>query len=161
MGPGAGPGAAGPSPAALGAAGGPGAGAPPGRGAGACPCRGAGTAQAAGEALPPLRLLVLQPAIPTREKFRVTQQQRLLDLLAMAQREAGQRRADALLLPEGALPPEKPCRSRPVRWCWAGASATPASSCAAACCAFPGRVAARALGRQAPPGAPGGVGAVR
>lgn len=67
----------------------------------------AGGATAAG-ALPSLRLLVLQPAIPTREKFRVSQQQRLLDLLAMAQNEAAQRRADALLLPEGALPPGEP-----------------------------------------------------
>ncbi len=63
---------------------------------------------AGGGALPSLRLLVLQPAIPTREKFRVSQQQRLLDLLAMAQKEAAQRRADALLLPEGALPPGEP-----------------------------------------------------
>lgn len=65
---------------------------------------GGATAQADGATPLPLRVLVLQPAIPTREKFRPSQQQRLLDLLAMAQRELDQRRADALLLPEGALP---------------------------------------------------------
>ncbi|MCP9849055.1 apolipoprotein N-acyltransferase [Cyanobium sp. Morenito 9A2] len=59
-------------------------------------------------ALPPVRLLVLQPAIPTREKFRFSQQQRLLDLLAMAQREADQRHVDGLVLPEGALPLGQP-----------------------------------------------------
>jgi len=57
----------------------------------------------AGRAGSPLRLLVLQPAIPTREKFQPAQQERLLNLLAAAQREAVGRQADALLLPEGAL----------------------------------------------------------
>ncbi|MFO7628259.1 MAG: nitrilase-related carbon-nitrogen hydrolase [Prochlorococcaceae cyanobacterium] len=58
--------------------------------------------------LPPLqpvpqRWLVLQPAIPTREKFEPLQQGRLLRLLQGAQREAAGAAADGLLLPEGAL----------------------------------------------------------
>jgi apolipoprotein N-acyltransferase len=63
----------------------------------------AAQAPGAGRAGSPLRLLVLQPAIPTREKFQPAQQERLLNLLAAAQREAVGRQADALLLPEGAL----------------------------------------------------------
>jgi apolipoprotein N-acyltransferase len=57
----------------------------------------------ADRASPPTRLLVLQPAIPTREKFSWTQQQALLRRLAGAQLQAEQLGADALLLPEGAL----------------------------------------------------------
>jgi apolipoprotein N-acyltransferase len=53
------------------------------------------------------RLLVLQPAIPTRRKFEAAQQRRLLEQLALAQRrsapEAPGRPVHSLLLPEGAL----------------------------------------------------------
>jgi apolipoprotein N-acyltransferase len=49
------------------------------------------------------RVLVLQPAIPTREKFAWAQQQRLQQRLAAALVEARQRRAAVVLLPEGAL----------------------------------------------------------
>lgn len=49
------------------------------------------------------KVLVLQPAIPTREKFSWTQQQALLRRLAGAQLQAEHVGADALLLPEGAL----------------------------------------------------------
>ena len=51
----------------------------------------------------PLELVVLQPAIPTREKFSWSQQQALLRRLAGAQLQAEQLKADVLLLPEGAL----------------------------------------------------------
>jgi apolipoprotein N-acyltransferase len=50
-----------------------------------------------------LKLLVLQPAIPTREKFSWSQQQALLRRLAGAQLQAERQGADALVLPEGAL----------------------------------------------------------
>jgi apolipoprotein N-acyltransferase len=77
----------------------------------------AALALAPGPAGPPQRLLVLQPAIPTRSKFEDRQQQRLLSLLASAQRLAAggegpdpagpdpgsPARAAALLLPEGSL----------------------------------------------------------
>ena len=49
------------------------------------------------------RVLVLQPAIPTRQKFQFVQQQRLQQRLAAALLEAAQRRVDLVLLPEGAL----------------------------------------------------------
>jgi apolipoprotein N-acyltransferase len=53
------------------------------------------------------RLLVLQPAIPTRLKFEAAQQRRLLEQLALAQRRsapgASGRPVQSLLLPEGAL----------------------------------------------------------
>jgi len=49
------------------------------------------------------RVLVLQPAIPTREKFTWSQQLRLRHLLAAALAQAAQRKVDAVLLPEGAL----------------------------------------------------------
>lgn len=49
------------------------------------------------------RVLVLQPAIPTRQKFQWAQQQRLQQRLAAALAEAQQRRVDVVLLPEGAL----------------------------------------------------------
>jgi apolipoprotein N-acyltransferase len=52
---------------------------------------------------PQERVLVLQPAIPTREKFSWQQQQRLRRLLAAALVEGARRDADAVLLPEGAL----------------------------------------------------------
>jgi apolipoprotein N-acyltransferase len=62
------------------------------------------------EAAPPAsaeRLLVLQPAIPTRRKFEAAQQRRLLEQLALAQRRsapgASGRPVQSLLLPEGAL----------------------------------------------------------
>ncbi len=54
------------------------------------------------------RLLVLQPAIPTRSKFEASQRRRLLDLLEAAERRAGSvtqaAPITALVLPEGALP---------------------------------------------------------
>jgi apolipoprotein N-acyltransferase len=49
------------------------------------------------------RVLVLQPAIPTREKFSWPQQQRLRQRLEAALAEAAARGADLVLLPEGAL----------------------------------------------------------
>ena len=53
------------------------------------------------------RLLVLQPAIPTRRKFEAAQQRRLLEQLAMAQRRSAPGSSggavQSLLLPEGAL----------------------------------------------------------
>jgi apolipoprotein N-acyltransferase len=49
------------------------------------------------------RVLVLQPAIPTRQKFAWAQQQRLQQRLAAALVEARQRGASVVLLPEGAL----------------------------------------------------------
>jgi apolipoprotein N-acyltransferase len=49
------------------------------------------------------KLLVLQPAIPTRQKFSWSQQQALLRRLAGAQLQAAQQGAAGLLLPEGAL----------------------------------------------------------
>jgi apolipoprotein N-acyltransferase len=58
---------------------------------------------AATTAVDPVTLLVLQPAIPTREKFSWTQQQALQRRLASAQAQAEQLRVDALLLPEGAM----------------------------------------------------------
>ena len=51
----------------------------------------------------PISLLLLQPAIPTRHKFEVGQQQRLLQRLAAAQQEASERGVQAVLLPEGSL----------------------------------------------------------
>jgi apolipoprotein N-acyltransferase len=51
----------------------------------------------------PTRLLVLQPAIPTREKFSWMQQRALQRRLAVAQRQAQDLGAAVLLLPEGAL----------------------------------------------------------
>jgi apolipoprotein N-acyltransferase len=52
---------------------------------------------------PERTLLLLQPAIPTRHKFEVAQQQLLLRRLKGAQEEAEARGASALVLPEGAL----------------------------------------------------------
>ena len=49
------------------------------------------------------RVLVLQPAIPTRRKFQWDQQQRLQQRLAAALAEAAQRSVDVVVLPEGAL----------------------------------------------------------
>jgi len=49
------------------------------------------------------RVLVLQPAIPTREKFSWIQRQRLQRQLALALQEGASQGADLLLLPEGAL----------------------------------------------------------
>ncbi|PZU96258.1 apolipoprotein N-acyltransferase [Cyanobium sp. ULC084] len=51
----------------------------------------------------PVEVLVLQPAVPTREKFAPSQQQRLLQRLAAARREAARLGVDSLLLPEGSL----------------------------------------------------------
>jgi apolipoprotein N-acyltransferase len=60
----------------------------------------------------PVRLLVLQPAIPTRQKFEAGQQRRLLAQLAGAETESAlvpqQQRAESLLLPEGALAAGQP-----------------------------------------------------
>ena len=47
--------------------------------------------------------LVLQPAIPTREKFEAPQQRRLLSQLAQALRQAPALGVEGLLLPEGSL----------------------------------------------------------
>lgn len=61
--------------------------------------------RSAPETLPPRRsVLVLQPAIPTRRKFDADQQIRLLQLLEQGLTEAQRLGAEALLLPEGALP---------------------------------------------------------
>jgi len=51
------------------------------------------------------RWLVLQPAIPTREKFEADQQRRLLQRLALAQRQAASAEppVQGVLLPEGSL----------------------------------------------------------
>ena len=49
------------------------------------------------------RVLVLQPAIPTREKFSWIQRQRLQRQLALALQEGAAEGADLVLLPEGAL----------------------------------------------------------
>jgi apolipoprotein N-acyltransferase len=49
------------------------------------------------------RVLVLQPAIPTRQKFLPEQRLRLRRSLRMAQEQAQQQGASLLLLPEGAL----------------------------------------------------------
>ncbi len=49
------------------------------------------------------RVLVLQPAIPTREKFSWWQQERLRRQLVAAVSEAERREANLVLLPEGAL----------------------------------------------------------
>lgn len=49
------------------------------------------------------RLLLLQPAIPTRHKFEFGQQQRLLERLAAAEQEGVERSVQAVLLPEGSL----------------------------------------------------------
>jgi apolipoprotein N-acyltransferase len=71
-------------------------------------------ARAPGPAGPPQRLLVLQPAIPTRSKFEDHQQRRLLALLAAAQRRAAEGdgtdsgSALSLVLPEGALATGQP-----------------------------------------------------
>jgi apolipoprotein N-acyltransferase len=58
------------------------------------------------------RLLVLQPAIPTRRKFEADQQRRLLEQLALAQRSSAigspEGPVQSLLLPEGALAPGQP-----------------------------------------------------
>lgn len=59
---------------------------------------------AANAASAPVDLLVLQPAIPTREKFSWRQQRALLRQLSFAQAEAAALEVQALLLPEGALP---------------------------------------------------------
>jgi apolipoprotein N-acyltransferase len=71
-------------------------------------------ARAPGPAGPPQRLLVLQPAIPTRSKFEDHQQRRLLALLAAAQGRAAEGdgsdsgAALSLVLPEGALATGQP-----------------------------------------------------
>ncbi len=56
------------------------------------------------------RWLVLQPAIPTREKFEAQQQQRLLRQLALAQRQAATAEppVQGVLLPEGSLALSQP-----------------------------------------------------
>ncbi|APD48487.1 apolipoprotein N-acyltransferase [Synechococcus sp. CS-602] len=61
--------------------------------------------------LPPARaergasveVLVLQPAVPTREKFEPGRQRRLLEQLAAARQQAAQEGLGPLLLPEGSL----------------------------------------------------------
>ena len=64
-----------------------------------------GAAAASGS---PLSLLVLQPAIPTREKFSWSQQQALRRRLAEALSQAEALGVEALLLPEGALALDEP-----------------------------------------------------
>ena len=65
-----------------------------------------------GSGVPLERLLVLQPAIPTRVKFEADQQQRLLSQLAAAERREAllppAERVQGLLLPEGALALDQP-----------------------------------------------------
>ena len=60
------------------------------------------------------RVLVLQPAIPTRQKFQWVQQVRLQQRLAAALAEAEQRRVDLVLLPEGALGLESELSPQPA-----------------------------------------------
>ncbi|MCP9771226.1 apolipoprotein N-acyltransferase [Synechococcus sp. Tobar12-5m-g] len=48
-------------------------------------------------------VMVLQPAVPTRQKFEPAQQRRLLQRLAAARREAALQGVQSLLLPEGSL----------------------------------------------------------
>ncbi len=60
------------------------------------------------------RLLVLQPAIPTRQKFQLIQRQRLQQRLAAALEEAQRRQLDLVLLPEGALGLEPALASQPA-----------------------------------------------
>ena len=59
---------------------------------------------AAAMAEPELSLVVAQPNLPTREKFSAEQQQRQRRLLVQAMALAEQQGADAVVLPEGALP---------------------------------------------------------
>jgi apolipoprotein N-acyltransferase len=63
----------------------------------------AAAAGAPGSAAGPERVLVLQPAIPTREKFTATSRQRLQRQLLSGLEEARRRQADLVVLPEGAL----------------------------------------------------------
>jgi apolipoprotein N-acyltransferase len=64
---------------------------------------------------PATRLLLLQPAIPTRHKFEFGQQQRLLERLAAAEQEGVDRAVEAVLLPEG---PWDWARPSPFRRPW-------------------------------------------
>jgi apolipoprotein N-acyltransferase len=57
-----------------------------------------------------LRLQLVQPALPTRQKFEWAQQRRLLALLDQAQLEAGSNGAAAVVLPEGSLLLGQPLR---------------------------------------------------
>jgi apolipoprotein N-acyltransferase len=57
-----------------------------------------------------LRLQLVQPALPTRQKFEWAQQRRLLALLDQAQLEAGSDGAAAVVLPEGSLLLGQPLR---------------------------------------------------
>ncbi len=63
----------------------------------------AGAGASAGPAVDSLRLQLVQPALPTRQKFELAQQRRLLALLDQAQLEAGRNGAAAVVLPEGSL----------------------------------------------------------
>lgn len=63
----------------------------------------AGAASAAAPSVARERVLVLQPAIPTRQKFQWAAQRRLERLLQQALALAQAQRADLVLLPEGAL----------------------------------------------------------
>jgi len=58
---------------------------------------------AADQVVKPERVMVLQPAIPTREKFSWIQQRSLQRQLLAALEEARENKADVLVLPEGAL----------------------------------------------------------
>ena len=64
-------------------------------------------------------MVVGQPNLPTREKFSAQQQQRQRQLLIRAMAVAEQQGADAVVLPEGALPlgqalPAMPVHCSPV-----------------------------------------------
>ena len=63
----------------------------------------AGVGSAATPAAPALRLQLVQPALPTRQKFEFTQQRRLFALLDQAQIQGASQGAAAVLLPEGSL----------------------------------------------------------
>ena len=62
----------------------------------------------------PLSLVVAQPNLPTREKFSAEQQQRQRQLLIKAMAVAQQQGADAVVLPEGALPLGQALPAMPV-----------------------------------------------
>ena len=85
-----------------------------GLGWGALAAAGAGARPVATPAVTPaaetLRLQLVQPALPTRQKFEWAQQRRLMALLDQAQLEAGSNGAAAVVLPEGSLLLGQPLR---------------------------------------------------
>jgi len=70
----------------------------------------AGAGEVGAPPAPGLRLQLVQPALPTRQKFEWAQQRRLLALLDQAQLEAGSNGAAAVVLPEGSLLLGQPLR---------------------------------------------------